>query len=164
MSFWKYCPRWLLPGQCCQFLQSAENFPSDRKVGHWAPVSKKSTNFPATRYIFHPDNTFIKEEIAINNSKPNRNQLHTKRSHELNDFPRKYSWESWRDSGSPLLILKAVSPRSYHWKAPDYHNPPEVWQKDNQPTYQGSCFRGQWKIEHFRKMAGVVATFPPTEP
>lgn len=50
------------------------------------------------------------------------------------------------DSGSPLLILKTVSPRSYHQKAPDYHNSPEVWQKGNPPK----CF------PHTRRAAFLV--------
>lgn len=53
-------------------------------------LKKKINQFPCHWIYFHPDNTFIKGEIAVNNSKPNRNQLCTKRSHEFNSCLGKY--------------------------------------------------------------------------
>lgn len=86
---------------------------------------KKSTYFPSTGYIFHPDNTFIKGEIAINNSKPNRNQPHTKRATNLIAF--------WEHTANRVGEILAFSPScaqcgrqclgSSHYKAQGHNTP-----------------------------------------
>lgn len=50
------------PDNAVNFCSVQKIFPQIEKqdIGHLSQKKKKSTNFPATRYIFHPDNTFIK--------------------------------------------------------------------------------------------------------